>query len=131
MRTSWAVPGMKRSNFGKRRNMAICLAPAVALGALAAAPSFWVGRKRLSRPIRPPDCASMLNLPMRVNCMTGGADITQTMASQAILRACKASSTGRKWSSMNSMVTMTKSAWPMSSRHTCNDCSSSRQDEAE
>ena len=103
----------------------------VALGALAAAPSFWVGRKRLSRPIRPPDCASMLNLPMRVNCMTGGADITQTMASQAILRACKASSTGRKWSSMNSMVTMTRSAWPMSSRQACNDCSSSRQEEAE
>ena len=72
----------------------------------------------------------MLNLPMRVSCITGGADMMQTMASQCMRRACKASSTGRKWSSMKSMVTITRSARAMSSRQACKAASSSRQADA-
>ena len=72
----------------------------------------------------------MTSLPMRVSCVTWGADMMQTMASQCSRRACKASSTGRKWSSMNSMVTMTMSACAMALRQAAKALSLSRQDEA-
>ena len=51
----------------------------------------------------------MLNLPMRVSFITSAADMAQTIASQCSRRAFSAGSTGRKWSSMNSIVTMTMS----------------------
>ena len=57
----------------------------------------------------------MSKRPMRVRRVTSVADIRQTMASQASRRACSAGSTGRKWSSMNSMVQITMSARAMSS----------------
>ena len=118
MRTSCAVPGMKRSNLGKRRSMAICLAPADA-GLSLPFSSLAEGRSFFSKPIRPPLCVLATYLPMRPSCMTWGADMMQTMASTSKRRCSNTSMMGRKWSSMNNMVTMTILAWARSSRQCC------------
>ncbi len=96
--------------------MAICLAPADAGLSLPCA-SLAEGRNFLSKPIKPPVWVLATYLPMRDKCITCGADMMHTMASQSNLLFSNASRMGKKWSSMNSMVTITMSASPMSSRH--------------
>ncbi len=59
----------------------------------------------------------MLNRPMRVRPITSVADMAQTIASHCSRRALSAGSTGMKWSSMKSIVTMTMSPQAMSLRH--------------
>ena len=115
-RTSCAVPGMKRSNCGIRRSIFICAAPAVRF---ASTPSFFFGRRRFSRAMAPVWEPSMLNRPRRVKRTTSAADMAHTMASQCSRRSCSACSTGRKWSSMNSMVATTMSPRAMSSQQRC------------
>ena len=53
---------------------------------------------------------------MRVSFITSPADIAQTIASQWSRRARSAGSTGRKWSSMNSIVAITMSPLAMSAQ---------------
>ena len=57
----------------------------------------------------------MSSLPMRVSLTTSLADMMQTMALQVSRRACRSAKMGVKWSSRNSMVTITTCAWAMSS----------------
>ena len=116
IRMSWAEPGIKRNNFGRRRNIAICLAPADTGLSLPWA-SLAEGRNFLSNPIKPPAWVLATYLPIRDKCITCGADMMHTMASQWNLLCSSASRMGKKWSSMNNMVTITIFAWPMSSRH--------------
>ena len=97
MRRSCAVPGIKRSSLGNLRSIAICLAPSDLLpdSLPSLAGSLALGRNFFKMAMRPVEGPPMVNLPMRVNCITGGADITQTIASQSSLRAFSASMTGR------------------------------------
>ena len=64
--------------------MAICLAPALEGAPVSEPVSLFlaVGRSFLSKAIRPVDSRPMTSLPMRVSCVTCGADMMQTMASQ-------------------------------------------------
>ena len=95
-RKSCAVPGISRSSLGRRRSMVIWRAPADVPGALLSEGLEDCGRSFFSKPIRPPLCCPATYLPMRVSCMTSGADMMHTMASQCSRRACKSASTGRK-----------------------------------
>ncbi len=126
-RTSWAVPGMKRRIFGSRRSIFICCAPAVVLVLLSArlsAVCLALPRKRLSSETKPLAGADMSNLPMRVSCVTSAALIAQTIASHWLRRACSAGSSGMKWSSRKSIVTMTMSPVAMSALQRSSACSS-------
>ena len=67
----------------------------------------------------------MSKRPMRVSFITSPADMAQTIASQCSRRACSAGSTGRKWSSMNSIVAMTMSPRAMSARQRSSAAASS------
>src|SRR3990167_1208343 len=120
---------MKRRNCGMRRSIFICWAPALA-GLPMLAPAWGLPalpRKRLSRAIGPLVLPSILKRPMRVSLVTSAALMMQTIASQWSRRACSAASSGRKWSSMNSIVATTMSARLMSSRHWASASSSPTQ----
>ena len=94
MRTSCAVPGIKRKILGNCRTIFICLAPA-ALGLLPS-PGLELPFRRLSSAIGPLVLPSIVNLPMRVNRMTSPADKAQIIASHLSRRAVSAGKTGRK-----------------------------------
>ena len=97
--------------------MRICLAPAVALAPASSPLASGLLRKRFRKAIGPVAGAPMSNLPMRVSFITSLADMAHTIASQASRRACSEGRTGKKWSSMNSMVAMTMSPCAMSALH--------------
>ena len=94
--------------FGKRRSMRIWAAPPVWAFSL-------LPRKRLSKAIKPVAGLPISKLPMRVSVTISPADIAHTIASHSIRRALRASITGKKWSSMNSIMETTISAREMSS----------------
>ena len=106
-RTSCAVPGIKRSICGIRRNIFICAAPPVAALSL-------VPRSFFNSSMGPLAGFSMSNLPIRVSFTTSAADIMQIIASQCSRRARKSSKMGKKWSSRNNMPATTISACAMS-----------------
>ena len=69
-------------------------------------PSFGAPRRRLRSATGPEGSPSMVNRPIRVNCMISGADMQQTMASQLSRRAASASEIALMWGSINSIVTI-------------------------
>jgi hypothetical protein len=105
---------MNRSILGKRRSIRICLAPAVARAPGPVLFASGLARRRFSSPSDRWRARPMLNRPMRVSFITSAADMAQTMASHASRRAARAGSTGRKCSSMNSIVAITMSPCAMS-----------------
>ena len=103
---------MKRSICGMRRSIFICLAPAAAFSLS----SLGLPRIFFKKAIGPLAGLAMSSLPKRVSLTTSPADMAHTMALQWSRRACRSAKIGRKWSSMNSMVTIMMSPWAMSSR---------------
>ena len=101
---------------GKRRNIASCLSPEA-----AGFPSFGVPRRRLSNAMGPEGSPSIVNRPIRVYCITSGADIQHTMASQSSRRAASASEIAFIWGSINNMVTMIMSPSAIASLQSVND----------
>ncbi len=114
-RTSCALPGMNRRILGIRRSMRICCAPVVPLPGLP--------RSRFSRASGPVLGPPIAKPPSRVSRVTSPADITPMNASHCGCRAFSASSTGMKWSSMNSITAMMMSALAMSSRQSASAAS--------
>eukprot|EP01136_Pigoraptor_vietnamica_P016177 Opistho-1_new@59960 len=107
---------MKRRILGRRRSIFIWRAPAVLLSSAELLTSAVDLPRSLRRKAMGPLVGPLMsNLPMRVSLVTSVADIRQTMASHRSRRARSAGNTGRKWSSMNSMVAITMSARAMSS----------------
>ena len=117
---------MKRSIFGSRRSMRICASPPVGGGPLPVDLGLSFFRKAIGPLVVP----SMLKRPMRVSFITSPADMPQTIASQCSRRAFNAGRTGRKWSSMNSIIVMTMSPVAMSSRARSRAAGSSPHSEA-
>ena len=106
-RTSCAVPGMKRSIWGMRRSIFIWAAPPVEAFSLLPL-SF------LSKAMGPLAGLPMSKWPSLVSFTTSLADIKQIIASQDSRRARSAPSTGKKWSSRNSIPATTMSACAIS-----------------
>ena len=102
---------MKRISFGSRFSIFICAWP------LAGTPALVPPRSRLSIASAPVASCDMSNRPSLVSRVTSPADMQHSIASQLARRACKAGSTGRMWSSRNSIVAITMSPAAMASWH--------------
>ena len=119
-RTSCAVPGMKRSNLGNAAQHGHLLAPQTR-ACLCRSRLWRRGAVFSARPWGHRFAVLATYLPMRPELHDLGCRHDADHGVHLARRCSNTSSKmGRKWSSMNNMVTMTILAWAMSARQCCN-----------